>query len=313
MKARSRGSGIDGVLVVDKPEGPTSHDVVDRSRWALRTRRIGHTGTLDPFATGVLPLCVGRATRLARFLSATTKQYRAAVRLGFATTTDDRTGEPLGDPRAVDLGEAAVRDACAALVGDSLQLPPRYSARRVDGRRLHELARAGVTVERTAAPIRIHSIDVLSFQGDLLDIDVGCSAGTYIRSLARDLGEALGVGGHLESLRRTRAGSFGLEDAVLWEELIPGVAARLQPMAALLPELPSLTVDEGAISLLRHGRDLARSAVQDGFPEGPPPERVRILGRDGALLALAVPRGFGSVGTDLPRAEAFHPDVVLLE
>jgi tRNA pseudouridine55 synthase len=313
MKAKTRDAGIDGVLVVDKPDGPTSHDVVDRARWALRTRRVGHTGTLDPFATGVLPLCVGRATRLARFLSATAKEYRATVRLGFATTTDDRTGEPLTERREVALDETAVRSACAALVGQSLQLPPRYSAKRVDGRRLHEMARAGLAVERTAAPVTIGSIEVLTLRGDLLDIDVRCSAGTYVRSLARDLGETLGIGGHLESLRRTRAGSFGLEGAVAWEDLTPGVSERLLPMAALLPELPSLTVDPDAISRLRHGQDLVRAAIREGFPEGPPPERVRILGVDGALLALAVPRGFGDPAPGLPSVPVFHPDLVLLE
>jgi tRNA pseudouridine55 synthase len=315
MKAKNRGAEIHGVLVVDKPEGPTSHDVVDRARWALETRRIGHTGTLDPFATGVLPLCVGKATRLARFLSAATKEYRATVRFGFATTTDDRTGEPLATPRevALDDDEAAVRAACARFVGDSLQLPPAYSAKRVGGRRLHEMARAGVPVERAAAPVTIHAIEVKSLRGDRLEIHVRCSAGTYVRALARDLGEALGVGGHLESLRRTSVGSLGLEGAVTWAELTPDATGRLRPLSALLAELPSVTVDLEALPLLRHGRDLDRSAIREGFPEGQPPERVRVLGSDGALLALAVPRGFRESGSGLPREPVFHPDVVLLE
>jgi len=314
MKAKNRGAEIHGVLVVDKPDGPTSHDVVDRARWALGTRRIGHTGTLDPFATGVLPLCVGKATRLARFLSAATKEYRATVRFGFATTTDDRTGEPLATRREVALDdEAAVRAACARFVGESLQLPPAYSAKRVGGRRLHEMARAGVPVERAAAPVTIHAIEVRSLRGDRLEIHVRCSAGTYVRSLARDLGETLGVGGHLETLRRTAVGSLGLEGAVTWEELTSDATGRVQPLSALLAEMPFLTVDPEAFPLLRHGRDLDRSVIQAGFPEGEPPERVRVLGTDGALLALAVPLGFRETGSGLPRTPAFHPDVVLLD
>ncbi|HEX6736872.1 MAG TPA: tRNA pseudouridine(55) synthase TruB, partial [Vicinamibacteria bacterium] len=194
---------MNGVLVVDKPPGPTSHDVVDRVRRALGQRRAGHTGTLDPFASGVLPVCLGKATRLVRFLSEGEKHYRAQVRLGFATTTDDRLGQPLGAPRQVQVAEADLRRALQGLTGELRQVPPAYSARRVAGRRLYALARAGVEVEREAAPCTVHALELVSFAGERLELEVRCSPGTYVRALARDLGEALGVGGHLEELRRT--------------------------------------------------------------------------------------------------------------
>ncbi|HKZ30818.1 MAG TPA: tRNA pseudouridine(55) synthase TruB, partial [Vicinamibacteria bacterium] len=153
---------MDGVLVVDKPAGPTSHDIVDRARRALKTRAVGHTGTLDPFATGVLVLCVGRATRLARFLAAGEKAYRATVRLGFATTTDDVTGAPLGEERPVELADATLLEALAGLVGTFDQVPPAFSARQVGGRRLYELARRGEAVARAATPVTIHALDLVS-------------------------------------------------------------------------------------------------------------------------------------------------------
>ena len=205
---------VDGVLVVDKPAGPTSHDIVDRARRALGTRRVGHTGTLDPFATGVLPLCLGRATRLARFLTAGEKTYRATLRLGFATTTDDLTGEPLGEPRRVELTDESLRAALAGLVGRFDQVPPAFSARQVDGRRLYELARRGEATARAATPVEVQALDLVSRAGDTLELEVRCSAGTYVRAIARDLGEQLGCGAHLVALRRTRSGGFGLDQAV---------------------------------------------------------------------------------------------------
>ena len=308
-------AGPHGVLVVDKPSGPTSHDVVDQVRRALATRRAGHTGTLDPFATGVLAVCVGKATRLARFLSGGVKEYRATVRLGFATTTDDATGAPVGGSRPVGVGEGAVRAACAGLVGDLLQVPPAYSAKRVAGRRLYEMARQGVAVDRRASPVTIYALDLRGFVEDLVELDVRCSPGTYIRALARDLGESLGVGGHLMALRRTRTGPFDLERAVSWADLSGGgdPSGRLVPLSDLLPDLPAVRVGAEGIGVLRHGRDLGRAQVQGGFPEGSPPERVRVLGDDGALLALAVPKGFGLAVPGLKLEPALHPDVVLLD
>ena len=311
--APTSAQGLHGVLVVDKPAGLTSHDVVDAVRRGLGVRRAGHTGTLDPFATGVLAVCVGKATRLARFLAGPEKEYRATVRLGFATTTDDATGEPLGPPRPVEGNETAVRAACASLLGPQLQVPPAYSARRVGGRRLYELARQGVAVERAPSPVSVHAIEVRSCAGDTVEIDVRCSPGTYIRALARDLGESLGVGGHLLALRRTRTGSFDLSQAVSWGDAPSVWSDRLVPLSGLLADLPAVRLGVEAAAMLRHGRDLGRNHVEEGFPDGHPPERLRLLGRDGALLALAVPRGFEVPGPGLTLEAVLHPDVVLLD
>lgn len=301
---------MDGVLVVDKPAGPTSHDIVDRARRALRTRRVGHTGTLDPFATGVLPLCVGRATRLARFLAGGEKVYRATVRLGFATTTDDLTGEPLGAARPVEVDDEDLRRALHALVGTFDQVPPAFSARQVGGRRLYELARRGEAVARAATPVTVHALELVSRGRDTLELGVRCSAGTYVRALARDLGERLGVGAHLTALRRTRSGAFELSQAVPGDDLADA-ASRLVPLRGLLLELPAVRVGEAGRRLVGHGRELDEAAVEGGFP-GTGAERVRVLDEAGELLALAVPRGFEPVERGLPRSRTLHPDVVLI-
>jgi tRNA pseudouridine55 synthase len=300
---------VDGVLVVDKPAGPTSHDIVDRARRAFGVRRVGHTGTLDPFATGVLPLCLGRATRLARFLGEGDKVYRATVRLGFATSTDDLTGEALSDAREVRLESDALRRALDELVGTLEQVPPAFSARRVEGRRLYERARRGETVPRPPRAVTVHAIELLAVQGDQVDLEVRCSTGTYVRALARDLGEKLGVGGHLSHLRRTRSGSFGLERAVPGDEIARG-RDRVVPLRELLPELPAARVGPTGRDRVGHGRDLGRDEVVAGFPDDLG-TRVRILDESGELLALAVPRGAQTPGA--PAVEpVLHPDVVLV-
>jgi tRNA pseudouridine55 synthase len=301
---------VDGVLVVDKPAGPTSHDVVDRVRRALGTRRAGHTGTLDPFATGVLPVCVGRATRLARFLSAGEKEYVATVRLGFATTTDDPTGEPLGAPVPVRVEPGALAAALGGLVGSFDQIAPAFSAKHVGGRRLYELARRGEAVPRAATPVTVHAVTLVARGEDTVEIAVRCSAGTYVRALARDLGERLGTGAHLAALRRTRSGPFDLSQAVSGEDLA-GAAERTIPLAGLLPDLPAVRVAEPGRRLVGHGRDLGPEDVLQGFPAAPV-ERVRVLDESGALLALAVPKGLGPGSSVLPRVPVLHPDVVLV-
>ena len=306
-------SAPDGVLVLDKPSGPTSHDAVDRVRKALGQRRVGHTGTLDPFATGVLPVCVGKATRLVRFLSEGDKVYRATVRLGFATTTDDLLGEPIGDVRPVHVELAAVQAACRTLTGALMQVPPLYSAKRVSGHRMYHLARQGMAVARQAVPVAVHGLDVLAFDHDRLEVEVRCSPGTYVRALARDLGEELGVGGHLAELRRTRAGGFGLEHALDWDDVPARARQALLPLSSLLTDLPAVTVGSEGATHLRHGRDLGRARVLSGFPETGPPPRVRVLDETGALLALAVPQGFGPAVPGLPVEPTLHPDVVLIE
>jgi len=301
---------MDGVLVVDKPAGPTSHDIVDRVRRALREKRVGHTGTLDPFATGVLALCVGKATRLARFLAGGTKEYRACVRLGFATTTDDLTGEPIGEPAATQVAPEALRAALAALVGRYDQVPPAFSARHVSGRRSYELARRGEAAARPATAVTVHAIELVSFAGDRLEVDVRCSAGTYVRAIARDLGERLGVGAHLTALRRTRSGEFDLAQAVPGDDLTEA-PRRLIPMAALLPELPVVKVPAASLKLVRDGRELGPEAVS-GFPSEAL-ARVRLLDEAGSLIGLAVPRGLEPGSGSLPRFPQLHADVVLLD
>jgi len=302
---------VDGVLVVDKPCGPTSHDLVDRVRHALRTRRVGHTGTLDPFATGVLPVCVGRATRLARFLSGGDKEYSATVRLGVATTTDDLTGEPLGPPVAAEIEPHVLSAALGALVGSFDQVPPAFSAKHVGGRRLYELARRGESVPRATSRVTVHDVRLLAREGDTLEIAVCCSAGTYVRALARDLGERLGTGAHLAALRRTRSGPFDLSQAVSGDDLA-GAEQRLIPLTGLLLDLPAVRVAEAGRRLVGHGRELGREDVVEGFPEQPV-ARVRVLDESGALVALAVPRGLGAGPSALPRVPALHPDVVLVD
>lgn len=302
---------LHGVLVVDKPSGPTSHDVVERVRGALGTRKAGHTGTLDPFATGVLPVCLGQATRLVRFLATGDKLYRARVRLGFATTTDDPEGEPLGQAQNVSASPAQIRAACAELVGKLMQVPPAFSAKRIAGRRAYALARSGDTPEIRAVPVTVHRLELIAIDGDELELEVSCAPGTYVRALARDLGRKLGVGGHLVRLRRLQSGSFGLECAVGWDD-IESSRDAIVPLAGLLPEYPSVLVNAEGREALRHGRDLSQALVASGFPEQPPPERLRILDDSGALVALAVPRGFSTRAEELPLQPALHPDVVLI-
>ncbi len=304
---------VHGILVVDKPAGPTSHDVVDEVRRALGERRVGHTGTLDPFATGVLPVCVGKATRLARFLSESDKTYEGVVRFGFATTTDDDQGEPVGETRPVTFDIAAVRAAAAHFVGPIDQQPPAYSARRIDGRRMYDMARAGEAFERPARRVTIRDLSVGVLEDDRVTITVRCSAGTYIRSLARDLGAHLGIGAHLVALRRTMAAGFTLADAITLDAVRSGsAAAAVRPLSSALSELPAVTVNDDGRAALRHGRSLARRLVAAGFPDTPP-ARLRVLDSDGTLLALAVPQGFGHHAPELPVEPVLHPDVVLAD
>ena len=302
---------LDGVLVVDKPAGPTSHDVVDHVRRSLRLKRAGHTGTLDPFATGVLPVCVGKATRLARFLAAGEKTYRATARLGFATTTDDGTGAPLSAPREVSVDRAQVEAAARTLVGEQMQVPPAYSAKRSGGERLYDLARRGVAVERLPVRVVVYALEVRGVDGAEVEMEVRCAAGTYVRALARDLGERLGTGAHLVALRRTRSGTFGEEAAVGWDDVPIRGREALLPMAALLPELPAVTVTDEGERALRFGRDLAAPLLVGGFPAAMG-ERWRVLDGSGALVALASPRGTATEG-ELRVDPVLHPDIVLLE
>lgn len=204
---------MNGLLVLDKPSRVTSHDVVQRVRRALRVRQVGHTGTLDPMATGVLVICVGVATRVSEYLLGHDKAYRATIRLGVETDTYDATGEIVAT-HTVNVERTELEQALAQFVGALQQVPPMHSAIKRDGQKLYELARAGIEVEREARPVVIHAIELLDYQAPDVSIDVRCSAGTYIRSLAHDLGAALGTGAHLNALRRTQVGPFGLDQAI---------------------------------------------------------------------------------------------------
>ena len=281
-------AGPDGLAVVDKSAGWTSHDVVAKARGLLGTRKIGHSGTLDPDATGVLLLGVGRVTRLLRYLGLTTKQYTGIVVLGTATTTLDASGEVTGEWDMRHVGLADVRAAAAALTGDILQVPPMVSAIQVEGRRLHELAREGIEVERAPRPVTVHRFDVgEAVEPGCFPIAVTCSSGTYIRSLADDLGRALGGGAHLRDLRRTAIGSFTEDEAVALDALAP---ERLLTPAQAMRDLASVTVDAAVAADVAHGKVLPVDVV-DGVGEGP----WAILGPDGSLLAVYEPHRPGTV------------------
>jgi tRNA pseudouridine55 synthase len=297
-----------GVLVVDKPAGPTSHDIVDRVRRALGERRVGHTGTLDPFATGVLVVCVGKATRLARFLAEGEKVYRATIRLGFATATDDLQGAPLSSPRPVHVDRDALEAAARDLRGDLDQVPPAYSAKRVQGRRLYELAREGTVGPRPIARVRVDAFDVLAVRADEVDVEVRCSPGTYVRALARDFGERLGLGGHLVALRRTKSGGFTPDDAVDGELLGEGCAERLKPLTELLLDLPAVHLSASGLAAVRHGRDVTEAETIEVLPDPKLSPWWRLLDSEGGLVALARP----SVGSVPLNKRGFHPEIVLV-
>ena len=278
----SRPAGPDGLAVVDKAAGWTSHDVVAKARGILGTRKVGHSGTLDPDATGVLLLGVGKVTRLLRYLGLSTKTYTGVVVLGTATSTLDASGEVTGEWDMSSVALADVRAAAAGLTGDILQVPPMVSAIQIDGQRLHELARQGIEVEREARPVTVHRFEV----GEPLEpgrypIEVECSSGTYIRSLAADVGTALGGGAHLKDLRRTAIGSFTVDQAKPLEAL--SVDDLLSPAEALR-DLSAVTVDEAVAADVAHGKVLERDRL-GGPGDGPWP----VVGEDGTLLAVYEP------------------------
>jgi tRNA pseudouridine55 synthase len=272
-----------GVLPVDKPEGPTSHDIVAIARRGLGIRRIGHTGTLDPFATGLLLLCVGQATRLAEYLTGLDKTYEATARLGIRTDTQDRTGTTLGTSEAWrDLSEARIYEAFVEQVGHRVQTPPAYSAKKVGGRRAYDRARAGETVDLKPIDVEIQDLHVLAVDGPDVRFRVRCSSGTYVRTLAADAGDTLGVGAHLIELRRTAVGRFTVEAALTVELLADGVtaAAALIPPLAALDHMPAVMLTEEEATHVRHGR----SIPADGRVVGPGPVALALAGQ---LMAVA--------------------------
>lgn len=278
-----------GLVVVDKPGGLTSHDVVARVRRLAGTRKVGHAGTLDPMATGVLVVGVGRATRLLGHLTLTEKAYDATVRLGAGTTTDDAEGDLLEPVPTAGLDAAAVAAAAQAFVGDIEQRPSSVSAVKVDGRRSYARVRAGEAVELPARPVTVHELTVHDVRrdGDWLDADVTvrCSSGTYVRALARDLGGALGVGGHLTRLRRTAVGPFTLDEARTLGDLAGGFEV-LGLDAVARRCFPAVDLDEEAAAAVRHGRALPLTLEQSG--------PVALVGPAGEFLALYERRGQGA-------------------
>lgn len=308
---------MDGVLVIDKPPGPTSHDVVATVRRTLGTTRVGHTGTLDPLATGVLPLVVGRATRLAQFFAASHKEYIADIRIGVLSETYDAEGPlmagPPGRPAAAEGGSGAefqegarphIEAILAEFRGSYWQLPPPYSAKKIGGVPAYELARRRKPVELRPVPVDVDALEVLSAEGDLLRLRVVCSAGFYVRTLAHDIGRRLGCGAYLAGLRRTRSGSFGLDQAVPLDTIVAegcDAVSHLLPLAGLLPALPAAVLNEDGVRRVSHGNAVGPVHLVSPFApavSGP----VRLVDEAGTLLGI---------GERLPGG-LLHPSIVLV-
>ena len=309
---------FDGVLVIDKPAGPTSHDIVACVRRTLSLKKVGHLGTLDPLATGVLPLVVGRATRLASLLAGASKQYDAVIRLGLITDTYDITGTVVGgadaprpDPTSAEINglqpsPGTIAHAAAGFVGSYPQRPPPFSAKKIDGVRAYDLARRRQPVEVTPAQVTVEALTVLSIDGPRVRCRIVCSSGFYIRSLAHDLGDALGCGGCLETLRRERHGPFNLQAAVPLAQIVEKsawVATQFVPMGSLLPSIPAVVVSDQGARRAAHGNPLRVADIVPaaGLPL-PNTGRVRVLDERGRLLAVADRRGDGTL----------HPKIVLV-
>lgn len=306
---------MNGVLVLDKPAGITSHDVVDQVRKILHVRRVGHTGTLDPFATGLMVILVGRATRLAQFLSGLEKEYEAVIRLGYATDTGDSTGERIEHEGLSAKGpwdEGQIESAMANLRGNIEQVPPMYSAKKQGGRKLYELARQGLEVERKAVPVSIHLFEAVRSTGELLkdngdgtfDINarISCSSGTYVRTLAEDFGKRLNVGAHVVELRRTRVGDVRLDQAQTLGQVKEALADEslgriLLPPDEVLGRFPFIDLSDEELKRVRNGMDVGVE-VQDWTDQA----EVRMRDPDKRLIA---------VGVFIAARSSVHPAVVI--
>ena len=281
---------MDGVLVIDKPSGPTSHDVVARARRALKTKRIGHTGTLDPMATGVLPLVIGRATRLASFLSSDRKSYDAAVRLGCSTDSYDaseRRAAGAETPPAPDVTRHDVEAVLESFRGTFLQAPPPFSAKKIGGVAAYRLARREKAVQPAPVEVTVHELHLDAVEDGLVQVRVTASAGFYVRSLAHELGNRLGCGGHLEALRRTAAGEFGLREAVTLEAVETAGDAAVAwcvPMERLLSRLPGVRLTERGRERVSHGNSVGPAEVAEGSVSLA--GQVRLMAPDGRLMAI---------------------------
>lgn len=283
---------VDGILIIDKPEGLTSHDVVNRVRRILKTKRVGHTGTLDPFATGVMVVLAGQATRLAQFLDKDEKEYEALIQFGSETDTGDRTGKKIADCglRIADL-EAKVASidwepVFSKFRGEIMQVPPMYSAKKIGGRKLYELARKGEEAERKAVPMIVHELELIDREirnpQSAIRTRVVCSAGTYVRTLAEDIGRVVGFGAHLTELRRTRAGKFDISKAITLDELqsMPEPSSILLPMTEAVTHLPGFLLNEERVARTRNGLS---SRTAEEFADG---EAVRMVDTNANLIAI---------------------------
>lgn len=292
---------MNAVLLVDKPSGPTSHDIVARVRRILGEKRCGHTGTLDPFATGLLILCLGRATRLSRFITAAFKSYVATIRFGYATDTYDRTGTPRGDVRDYEPERDALVRTLASFEGRGMQRPPAFSAKKLDGKRLYQLAREGVSVTARPVEVEIRELELLDLEGAEARIRVTVSSGTYIRSLAYDVGEKLGVGAHLSELRRTAVASFSVSEAVDMDTLETlgrrGAGASLLSPEDALRDLPRVEVGPDVARRLVNGQPPRWDELDSAWDVETAPPHMRVLGPSGELLAVCGPgeRGIRSL------------------
>ena len=300
-----------GVLVIDKPAGLTSHDVVNRIRRILHERSVGHLGTLDPLATGVLPMVVGRMTRLAQFYNASDKKYEGEIRFGFATATYDSEGEPIGEPQPVKCSLEEVRSAARQFLGVIEQMPPQYSAKKVGGVPAYKLARKNREVTLEPVQVEMKEFEILSFDGERATFRAHVSSGTYMRSVAHEMGSRLGCGAHLSALRRTAVGEFSLEDARTLEELeaaakkeeeMPG---QLDPpplerifvhARKVLPQMPSVTATDDIVAAIRNGRAV-------NLPEFSRAPQVKVFYGENELVAIAS-RVAGTL---------FHPKIVFAD
>ena len=292
---------MNAVLLIDKPSGPTSHGIVACVRRILGEKRCGHTGTLDPFATGLLILCLGRATRLSRFLTAAFKSYEATIRFGYATDTYDRTGTPVGDVRDYEPERDVLVRTLSSFEGRGMQRPPAFSAKKIDGKRLYQLAREGVPVTAPPVEVEIRELELLDIQGGEARIRVTVSSGTYIRSLAYDVGEKLGVGAHLSELRRTAVASFSVSEAVDMDTLetlgLGGAGASLLTPEDALRDLPRVEVGHDVARRLVNGQPPRWDEIGSVWDVDTAPPHTRVLGPSGELLAVCGPskRGLRSL------------------
>jgi len=293
---------LDGVIVVDKPEGWTSHDVVNKVRKIARTRKVGHLGTLDPIATGVLPLVIERATRLAQFYTRSDKVYEGVVRFGWATTTYDRAGDPIGEKSEIAIDSAELELHLEQFRGEILQRPPAVSAKKLEGRRAYDLARKNVAVELEPVKVNVYELSVLDVTGSDVRLRAHCSGGTYMRSIAHDLGQAMGCGAHLHELRRLASGEFQLDQARSLEQLAALVADdrlldAIIPTSKLLPGFPAVFVDDVTASQIRNGRNFMASP----FRLQRAAKYVKAVNRSGETVAVG----------EAVLPNMYHPVVVL--